>query len=65
MKKTITTILLMLLVFNINGQKRKEFFKSPRGKFLIFPQIYTYILFFQMDAVWPRIRVEEARRGRS
>ena len=35
MKKTLTTFILILIVFSINAQKRKEFFKSPKGVFYI------------------------------
>ena len=61
MKKTITTILLMLLVFNINAQKRKEFFKSPKGKFLISSDLHIHSVFSDGE-VWPSIRIKEARK---
>jgi hypothetical protein len=45
MKKTITTILLMFLVSNINGQKRKQFFKSPEGVFYISSDLHIIVFF--------------------
>ena len=46
MKKTITTLIIMLIVFNINAQSRKEFFKSPKGMFLDFLRFtYTFCVF--------------------
>ena len=61
MKKTITTILLMLLVFNINAQKRKEFLKIPKGKFLISSDLHIHSVFSDGE-VWPSIRIKEARK---
>ena len=61
MKKTITTILLMFLVSNINGQKRKQFFKSPEGVFYISSDLHIHSVFSD-GSVWPTIRVDEAVR---
>jgi hypothetical protein len=61
MKKTITTLIIMLIVFNINAQSRKEFFKSPKGMFLISSDLHIHSVFSDGE-VWPSIRVKEARR---
>ena len=61
MKKTITTLILILIVFNINAQKRKEFFKSPKGVFYISSDLHIHSVFSD-GSVWPTIRVDEAIR---
>ena len=61
MKKPITTLILILIVFNINAQKRKEFFKSPKGVFYISSDLHIHSVFSD-GSVWPTIRVDEAIR---
>ena len=61
MRKTVTTLLLILLVLNINAQNRKEFFKSPKGMFLISSDLHIHSVFSDGE-VWPSIRIKEARR---
>jgi len=61
MKKTLTTFILILIVFSINAQKRKEFFKSPKGVFYISSDLHIHSVFSD-GSVWPTIRVDEAVR---
>ena len=61
MKKTLTTLILILIVFSINAQKRKEFFKSPKGVFYISSDLHIHSVFSD-GSVWPTIRVDEAVR---
>ena len=61
MRKTVTTLLLILIVLNINAQNRKEFFKSPKGVFLISSDLHIHSVFSDGE-VWPSIRIKEARR---
>ena len=61
MKKTLTTFILILIVFSINAQKRKEFFKSPKGIFYISSDLHIHSVFSD-GSVWPTIRVDEAVR---
>ena len=61
MKKTLTTFILILIVFSINAQKRKEFFKSSKGVFYISSDLHIHSVFSD-GSVWPTIRVDEAVR---
>ena len=61
MKKTIRIIILILFVSNINAQKTKEFFKSPKGIYFISSDLHIHSVFSD-GAVWPTIRVDEAIR---
>ncbi|MDB3927316.1 Sb-PDE family phosphodiesterase [Flavobacteriaceae bacterium] len=61
MKKTISTLILVLIVFNINSQSRKEFFKSPKEIFYISSDLHIHSVFSD-GSVWPTIRVDEAIR---
>jgi hypothetical protein len=51
----------MFIVSNINGQKRKQFFKSPEGVFYISSDLHIHSVFSD-GSVWPTIRVDEAVR---
>ena len=59
MKKTISSLILILIVFNINAQSRKEFFKSPKGMFLISSDLHIHSVFSDGE-VWPSIRVRRS-----
>ena len=61
MKKTISSLILILIVFNINSQSRKEFFKSPKEIFYISSDLHIHSVFSD-GSVWPTIRVDEAIR---
>ena len=61
MRKIVTTLLLVLFTLNINAQNRKEFFKSPKGVFLISSDLHIHSVFSDGE-VWPSIRIKEARR---
>jgi hypothetical protein len=61
MKKTISTLILVLIIFNINSQSRKEFFKSPKEIFYISSDLHIHSVFSD-GSVWPTIRVDEAIR---
>ena len=61
MKKTISTLILVLIIFNINSQSRKEFFKSPKEFFYISSDLHIHSVFSD-GSVWPTIRVDEAIR---
>ena len=61
MKKSVSVLILILTVFNISAQKRKEFFKSPEGVFYISSDLHIHSVFSD-GVVWPTVRVDEAVR---
>ena len=61
MTKKLLIISLLLFFINVDAQKRKEFFKSPDGVFLISSDLHIHTVFSDGE-VWPSIRVKEARR---
>ena len=61
MTKKILIISLLLFFINVDAQKRKEFFKSPKGTFFISSDLHIHSVFSD-GAVWPTVRVDEAVR---
>ena len=59
--KNLTLILIILITFNSYTQKRKVFFKSSKGNFLISSDLHIHSVFSDCE-VWPSIRIKEARR---
>ena len=59
--KNLTLILIILITFNSYTQKRKVFFKSSKGNFLISSDLHIHSVFSDGE-VWPSIRIKEARR---
>ena len=59
--KQIISLFLITAFFSSYSQKRKVFFNSPQGNYLISSDLHIHSVFSDGE-VWPSIRVKEARR---